>query len=65
MGGGAVFGECNAEYRNECFAYVSGKCRILTNCEFGNRKCPFFKERGNKNNGREHTGSAKENHNFS
>lgn len=58
------FGTCLQNEEN-CFAYVSKKCRILHNTEFHGRKCPFFKERGNKNNGREHTGSAKENHNFS
>lgn len=52
VGGGAEFGDCKAEYKNDCFAYVSGKCRILTECDFGNRKCPFFKERRNQN-GRE------------
>ena len=58
-----AFGIC-LQNKENCFAYVAKKCRILHNTDFGNRKCPFFKERGNKN-GREHTGSAKENHNFS
>lgn len=62
MGGGAEFGICKEVNRDKCFAYVNGRCRILTSAEFGKRKCPFFKERGNKNV-RKNTGSREEGNN--
>lgn len=53
MGGGAEFGICKEENRDKCFAYVNGRCRILTSAEFGKSKCPFFKERKSKDDRKE------------
>lgn len=58
MGGGAEFGVCKEANMEDCFAYVSGRCRVLNNCEFHGKKCPFFKER-RKSNGRKENRSSK------
>lgn len=62
--GGADFGTCANEHK-DCFAYLNGRCRILTDGTFQG-DCPFYKKNKEEiKNGREHTGSTKENHNFS
>ena len=33
----------------ECFAYADGRCRSLSNNNFGNRACSFFKNKKDQN----------------
>jgi len=33
---------CKQE-RTACFAYLSGKCKVLEDTEFGKKACPFYK----------------------
>lgn len=35
--------ECPSCDRNNCFAYSNGECVILTDNDFGERECPFYK----------------------
>lgn len=37
----AGFGNCENIGKEECFAFINGRCRILHTCDFKNGKCPF------------------------
>lgn len=34
--------ECK-DCKQDCFAYLSGKCRVLNNTDFNGKQCPFYK----------------------
>ena len=40
--GGAIFGTCANDHR-DCFAFLNGRCRILTDGTFRG-DCPFYKK---------------------
>lgn len=52
MGGGAEFGHCTDKLKDTCFAYVNGRCRILHNCDFKGKECPFYKSKEDYEDGR-------------
>ncbi len=42
--GGIGFGLC-ANRKEDCFAYAYGRCRVLSDGNFGDRECPFYKHK--------------------
>lgn len=41
---GIGFGVCT-NVKEDCFAFLKGKCRALSNGDFKGRECPFYKSK--------------------
>lgn len=43
----AGFGHC-VNNQTDCYAFCNGRCRVLNNGDFNGRKCPFYKNKEEK-----------------